>query len=134
MGYDNYADVKADKMHLPVDLVKLLERKDLLLENMDMAAMINTGDGTGFDAARVIADFKKKFEAKGVKIFYVQKLYKGDAKFPWKNEREWHHWFEYVDMDVVRKDYTPKDEYPQVYLDMYNQCKNGDTKPLALNI
>lgn len=128
--YDGYPDVKSDKMLMPVDFLKFMEKKDLVLENMDMAAMINSGVRTGFSAAQVVASFKQKFFAKGVKIFYCQKAYQSDAQI------EWHHWFEYADVEEVGEDYIPTIngegvEYPQKFLTMYNECKNGDTKNLT---
>jgi len=126
---------ESDVMRLPVGLLKFLDKKGLLLENMKMGAMINTGDRTGFTAAQIVADFKAKFRNKGVKIFYVQKRFGSSGTEP-----EWHHWFEYADIDVVGEGYEPtssngnKLEYPQGHLDVYNACRNGDTKGLAMHI
>merc|ERR1719203_1736134 len=97
-----------------------------------MGAMVNTGDRTGLTAAQIVADFKGRFRRKGVNIFYAQKVFRGNGHDP-----EWHHWFEYADIDVVGEAYVPtyadgkKLEYPQGYLDVYNECKNGDTTKLA---
>merc|ERR1719436_344021 len=115
--------------------MKLLVRKNAMKENIEMAAMINTGDKTGFSAAFTVANFKKQFQAKGINIFYAQANFTFHTKSgkTYETLNEWHHWFEYADIDVVGKHYTPtingnKVEYPQRYLDLHDKCQSGDTK------
>lgn len=135
--YDNFPTLRADKTGLPVDLMRFLERKGAMRENVDMAAMINTGDKTGFTAAKIVEDFKPRFKAKGIRIFYAQlDLPYVIPEGLFSSEKagvEWHHWLEYADMGVVGADYRPtvqgeEVEYPGKPLRMYKICMEGDAK------
>jgi len=119
---DNFDHVRADKSTMPVDLLKFLEKKGALMENVEMAALINIGAKTGFTAAQVVDSFREKFLAKGVNVFYCQKSFKQGS---WV---EWHFWFEYVDVEVVGEGYKPTDRYPSKVIELYNECKAGNPK------
>lgn len=125
---DNFEHVRADKSTMPVDLLKFLESKGAMMDNVEMAALINVGAKTGFTAAQVIDTFREKFLAKGVNVFYCQKLFKEGS---WA---EWHMWFEYVDVEVAGKDYRPPDRFPSKVISLYNECKAGNTLQLRKHL
>merc|ERR1719266_202719 len=141
--YDNFPFVFADKSVLPVDVLKLLEKKNAMSENIEMSAMINTGDKSGFAAAEIIRDFKEQFQAKGINIFYAQtnfSYYKCNKALELIKQckwiHEWHQWFEYADIDVVGNSYTPtigglEVEYPQKLLTLHDECQSGNTRSIA---
>merc|ERR1719444_413471 len=53
----------ADKSTMPVDLLKLLESKDLMKEHIDMAGFINIGERKSpLAVAEVVQKFKPMFE------------------------------------------------------------------------
>lgn len=139
---DDHADLSSDKFTLPVGLLKLLERKGLLNEHMEMAALINTGDRSGFSAAKVVADFKEAFRGKGVSIFFAQKKFKAPTSrfgMPSSTPPEWHQWLGYAELGVAWERYTPSSggysiEYPQRLLDLYGECKEGNATGLAREV
>lgn len=129
--YDNFPHFLADKSTMPVDLLKFLEKKNAMHENVEMAARLNLGFQTGFNAAQIVENFKKQFRVKGIALFYSQMNFTQDE---WHHE--WHHWFEYADIDVVGEAYKPNingvaTEYPRLLLKWSEECKNGDTRNFA---
>lgn len=123
---DGFPTLYADTTHLPVDLLKLLQRKGAMAENVDLLAMVNTADQTGFSTAQIVDGFKARFLAKEIKVFYVQKNSVSSGT--------WHHWIEYADVGVAGEGYRPADEYPNYYLFMGEQCSSGDARALQAHI
>jgi len=134
--------VESDKVLMPAELTKFLDGKDAVGLNMDMAALINTGERTSIDAAMVVRSFKSKFLAKGVRVSLATKSlawqtcaerFVGTGK-TCKVHDGYVEWIEYADADVVGEDYAPGErgswEYSPAVVDAYEGCMDGDMSPL----
>jgi hypothetical protein len=85
VGVDFEGDLDGDVSSMPVSVMRLLQEHSLLLENMQMAAKINTAEKDSFYAARVAEQYQDVFRAKGVGLFFCGFNSKPVATLSWSS-------------------------------------------------